>query len=269
MWRCIGTAVVVLAAAGLDPPVAAAAAASDRVIEIVTVIDNSAVTTSLDTRWGLSIAIISPKESTLFDTGPDGGVLVSNMRHLGLKPGQFGIVVVSHDHRDHTGGLPGFLAANPNADVLLPGKATSAASHVRAAGGNARHVGQSMEVAASIRTTGPIGAGIQEQALIVDTAEGLVVITGCAHPGIVAVLEAVQILNPDRPIALVMGGFHLQNASPGQIAAIVETFRRMEVRKVAPSHCTGEAARKQFQPIYGPDYIEGGAGLVLRFPVQN
>jgi 7,8-dihydropterin-6-yl-methyl-4-(beta-D-ribofuranosyl)aminobenzene 5'-phosphate synthase len=243
--------------------------ADSRAVKIVTVVDNYAVDSSLQTRWGLSIAVISSNRSLLFDTGPDGPVLLSNMKKLGLEPGQFGTIVISHDHADHTGGLSGFLDVNPHIEVWLPSKTGAAGDDVRVAGGTVHDAKGPMELAANVRTTGPIGGGIQEQALFVDTLEGLVVITGCAHPGIVSVLERVQALNPGRPIALVMGGFHLQKTSPKRISAIVEAFRRMQVRKVAPSHCTGEAARKQFQLAYGSDYIEGGAGLVLGFATRN
>jgi 7,8-dihydropterin-6-yl-methyl-4-(beta-D-ribofuranosyl)aminobenzene 5'-phosphate synthase len=224
---------------------------------------------SLQTRWGLSIAVISESHSLLFDTGPDGPVLLANMRKLGLEPGQFGTIVISHDHADHTGGLSGFMDVNPHIEVWLPNETGAAGAGVRVAGGTVRHAKGPMELAANVRTTGPIDREIQEQALVVNTLEGLVVITGCAHPGIVSILERVQALNPGRPIALVMGGLHLQKTSPKRINVIVEAFRRMQVRKVAPSHCTGEAGRKQFQLAYGSDYIEGGAGLVLRFATRN
>ena len=238
-------------------------------MKIVTVVDNYAVASSLRIRWGLSIAVISPQLSLLFDTGPDGRVLLSNMRELALEPGQFRTIVISHDHADHTGGLSAILDVNPHIDVWLPNKTGAAGDVVRVAGGTVRHAKGPMELAANVRMTGPMGREIQEQALVVDTLEGLVVITGCAHPGIVNILERVQALNHGKPIALVMGGFHLQKTSPKRISAIVEAFRRLQVRKVAPSHCIGKAARKQFQLVYGSDYIEGGAGLVLRFATRN
>ncbi|MCZ7658115.1 MAG: hypothetical protein M5U07_09765 [Xanthobacteraceae bacterium] len=53
--------------------------------------------------------------------------------------------------------------------------------------------------------------------------------------------------------------------SAGEVDAVVGSFRALGVRRVAPSHCTGDAARRRFEDAYGPDYIAGGAGRVLRF----
>jgi 7,8-dihydropterin-6-yl-methyl-4-(beta-D-ribofuranosyl)aminobenzene 5'-phosphate synthase len=120
-----------------------------------------------------------------------------------------------------------------------------------------------------IRTTGPLRTSIQEQALVVSTAQGLVVMTGCAHPGIVRIVQKAREMSPKENIALVMGGFHLASASSGEIDEIVRAFRNLDVQRVAPSHCTGDFARERFERAYGPDYVAGGAGMVLRFSIPR
>ena len=234
-------------------------------IKIITVMDNEAVDTALATEWGFAAAITTPQGNVLFDTGPNGKALLANMEELGLSPGQFNKVVISHDHKDHSYGLKAFVAANPQALVLVPRKSVLARRYVADAGGQAEEVTGPGEVVPGIRTTGSLERFSQEQALIIDTAEGLVVMTGCAHPGIVAVIEKVAELTPERPIALVMGGFHLYQTLPQNIDSIVDEFKRLNVARVAPSHCTGDYARKRFQQVYGADYIAGGAGLILTF----
>ena len=66
-----------------------------------------------------------------------------------------------------------------------------------------------------------------------------------------------------------MGGFHLFQAPDTRVDKVVNAFQRLNVRKVAPSHCSGNYARKRFKETYGADYIESGAGLVLKYPVSN
>jgi 7,8-dihydropterin-6-yl-methyl-4-(beta-D-ribofuranosyl)aminobenzene 5'-phosphate synthase len=117
----------------------------------------------------------------------------------------------------------------------------------------------------SIHSTGPLGTSLQEQALVVETGKGLVVITGCAHPGIVSIVKKARAMRPNAGVALVMGGFHLLSASPRQIDEIVRELRELGVERVAPSHCTGDLARSRFKAAYTTNYVEGGAGLVLRF----
>src|SRR5436309_2820586 len=77
-----------------------------------------------------------------------------------------------------------------------------------------------------------------EQSLIINTRDGLVVVTGCGHAGIVNTIEHVRALFPDRPIAAVVGGFHWY-ASPE--AEIVETGRQLRglgVSRLTGAHCT-------------------------------
>jgi 7,8-dihydropterin-6-yl-methyl-4-(beta-D-ribofuranosyl)aminobenzene 5'-phosphate synthase len=240
-----------------------------RAVKIITVLDNYVVGPGLNARWGLAVAVVSPTGTTLFDSGPSGEALLANMKQLGLEPSQFRNVVISHDHGDHTRGLRVFLRVNPDAMVFLPGRAAAATRYVKAAGAKYRNVHGPIEVATGIRSTGPMDKSSHEQALIIDTEDGLVVITGCAHPGIVTVLKRVRSLNPGKRLALVMGGFHLYESSTEQIDAIIQDFRRMKVGKVSPSHCSGDYARKRFKEVYGPDYVEGGAGLVLLFTLAH
>jgi len=89
---------------------------------------------------------------------------------------------------------------------------------------------------------------------------GPVVITGCAHPGIVRIVRSAA--SGDRP-ALVMGGFHLKDATEHEIAATVEELRALGVVRVAPTHCTGDAARTRFALEFGDDHIPVGVGTVI------
>jgi len=104
---------------------------------------------------------------------------------------------------------------------------------------------------------------IPEQALVIQTEQGLVIITGCAHPGIVAIIEQAQSLFGE-PMHLVMGGFHLGDKSEAEIEAIINNFRRLEIQQAAPSHCTGEYAIARFAAEYGQDFIQVGTGSVIR-----
>jgi 7,8-dihydropterin-6-yl-methyl-4-(beta-D-ribofuranosyl)aminobenzene 5'-phosphate synthase len=104
-----------------------------------------------------------------------------------------------------------------------------------------------------------MGSFIKEQSLIVKTEKGLLVITGCAHPGIVQIVKkAKEILKED--IYLVLGGFHLHSTSEKEIEKIVSQFQKMGVKKTAPCHCSGELCRKLFEDKYKKDFIRLGVG---------
>ena len=93
--------------------------------------------------------------------------------------------------------------------------------------------------------------------------EMLVVITGCAHPGIVAIVERARDMFA-QPVRLVLGGFHLGSKSEAEIDAILEDFRRLEVEQVGPCHCTGERAMTRFALEYGKNFIQVGVGSVIK-----
>jgi 7,8-dihydropterin-6-yl-methyl-4-(beta-D-ribofuranosyl)aminobenzene 5'-phosphate synthase len=118
---------------------------------------------------------------------------------------------------------------------------------------------------ANFYSTGELGDGTKEQALIVDTATGLVVMTGCAHPDIVKIARAARDYR-GKDIHLLMGGFHLLGRGPEQNRASVAALRRLGVRKVAPSHCTGDEAIALFRQNWASDFIDGGCGAIIDVP---
>lgn len=90
----------------------------------------------------------------------------------------------------------------------------------------------------------------------------MVVITGCAHPGIVSILKKSGELT-NGSVYLVIGGFHLSGTSEQEIKNIVERFRNLGVKKVALCHCTGDRAIQLFKEKYKNDFIKAGVGKVI------
>ena len=119
-----------------------------------------------------------------------------------------------------------------------------------------------LEIFDDIHSTGELGSEIVEQSLVIKTPKGLIVITDCAHPGVVQIVaKAKELLNDE--VYLVLGGFHLGGASESAIGNIVRSFRQLGVKKVAPCHCTGRLAMDIFEQEYGEDFISNGAGKVI------
>ena len=104
---------------------------------------------------------------------------------------------------------------------------------------------------------------VREQALALDTPRGLIIITGCAHPGILNIIETARaILSKDA--LLVAGGFHLMNDADAAIDGVIARFRDLGVQRVAPTHCSGERARQRFAQAYGANFLAIGVGSVIR-----
>jgi len=232
-------------------------------MNITIVHDNNSYKQGLETAWGFSCVITGAEKTILFDTGGDGSLLLGNMEKLTVEPNSIDTVVLSHIHGDHTGGLSSFLEKNPDVTTYLPksfpkkfkDKVLSFRSRIV-------EVEQPSKICEDVYSTGELGKLIKEQSLIVRTDKGLIVITGCAHPGIVKIVNAARDLLKDD-ILLVMGGFHLERAAKGKIEKIISAFEKLGVRYVGPCHCTGHKARSLFEKRFGKNYINLGAGKVV------
>jgi 7,8-dihydropterin-6-yl-methyl-4-(beta-D-ribofuranosyl)aminobenzene 5'-phosphate synthase len=232
-------------------------------ITITIVYDNNRGDARLATAWGFACLVEGSERTVLFDTGADSATLLSNMITLGIDAGDVDAVVVSHVHGDHLGGLAGFLEQNSDVSVYLPQSFPQSTKDATTdAGAELIEVDGPVRICRQVLSTGQLGTTIKEQSLLVETSQGLVVITGCAHPGVVSIVSRAKELT-GRQIHLVLGGFHLGGASEAEIGAIVDAFVEMGVEKVAPCHCSGDAARALFAEVYGDDFILTGAGSRL------
>jgi 7,8-dihydropterin-6-yl-methyl-4-(beta-D-ribofuranosyl)aminobenzene 5'-phosphate synthase len=249
----------------VEPTRTTGAAAPVEVIEPVTftiVYDNNIYNPALQTDWGFACLVETGAATVLFDTGGKGTILLDNMAELGFAPREIDVVVLSHVHGDHTGGLGGLLDAGARPVVYVPASFPASFRNDVRTVTDLVEVTDAVEILPGVHTTGEVGLGIVEQALVVETGPGLVVVTGCAHPGIVEMVarakEAVA-----GEVRLVMGGFHLGDAGRARIEAIIADFRELGVQQVAPSHCTGDRARRMFAEAYGDDCTLSGVGQVF------
>jgi len=227
------------------------------------VYDNNEFDPDLTPEWGFSCFIKGKEKTLLFDTGGNGKILLSNMEKLKIKPEEIDLVVLSHIHGDHTGGLEEFLKKNNQVEVYLPQSFPSGFKKgIKKAGARYAEVEKPTEICQDVFSTGEMGTLIKEQSLIIKTEKGLVVITGCAHPGIVEIVRKAKELRKED-VYLVMGGFHLLSTSKQGIEKIVSEFKKMGVKKVSPCHCSGELCQEIFEQNYKKDYVRLGVGAKL------
>jgi len=241
--------------------------ASGSSIGITVLYDNYTLTEGCTTDWGFACIITGTEKCILFDAGTNGSILLGNMDKLQVSAGDVELVVISHDHTDHTGGLSSFLGKNSNVTAYLPLTASSGlVQTVRTRGATAQLPTDTVQICEGAHVAGLTIMGQVEQFLVLETPKGLVVITGCAHPGIVQIVQkAKEMLEKD--VYFVFGGFHLLNDSDSQVMSKIGQFQSLGVRKVGASHCTGDRAIELFKQEYGKDFVPIGVGR-LTIPVE-
>ncbi len=232
-------------------------------IRITSVFDNWGVREEVQTAWGFAAIIeANGMAPILFDSGSEGLKLLKNMEILGFDPKQLSTVVLSHEHWDHVGGIEVLLKENPEMDVFIPATFSRGLKAIlKRAARSVIEVKDARQILPGVLTTGVMGDSIPEQSLVLATNRGGVLITGCAHPGIVNILERTNSLVDH--VFMALGGFHLRDATELDIQAILERFRDLGVQYAGPCHCSGDAAKQAFQNAYDARYLDIKAGTRL------
>lgn len=222
--------------------------------------DNRSDRSDLQPGWGFSALIEFGGHRVLFDTGADEIVLEHNATVLGVNLDTISTLVLSHEHCDHIGGMPE-PDLHRNLEVFYPASFSTLFQEKvsKAEEWRAHPVSQPVEIVPGITSTGELGKKIVEQSLIITTDSGPILITGCAHPGIVNIVHVATKLT-GRPLYLVLGGFHLYKKNEAEVKEIAAALKKLGVAKIAPCHCTGKAAIKTLQNAFGDAGIEVKVG---------
>ena len=203
-------------------------------MQLTVLVDNNP-RPGLYSAWGLSIHLDLGDFRVLFDGGPDPRILRHNASRLGIDLRSVDLVVLSHEHSDHYGGLLEVpeLSGKP---ILLP---PSSSGHLR----------ESLESSGLVPVGSP-GRGeletiwfpdpIPEQSLLL-MGDRSVLVTGCSHPGIVRIAE--EAVNRAGRLKLLVGGFHLAWAGRELVEDILSRLLEMDIERIAPIHCSGNYIR--------------------------
>lgn len=221
--------------------------------------------------FGFSCYLEHFDEKILFDAGGNADIFNQNSTELKVTPAQITKVIFSHKHLDHIAGGEDFLKQIPQTTPIfipstfpelqlskipkyLPFKITDKVFETI---GNGIHL---------LKLEGKYLSNIiYEQSLIIETEKGLVVVTGCAHPGIIRILETVLAHLPAQKIYAVIGGMHLHHSWFWNIYSVVKKIRALGISQVVPCHCSGKTASKYFENRFKENFIKGGVGRIIEF----
>lgn len=215
-------------------------------MKVTIIYDNTSLREDLRADWGFSALVEARGRRILFDAGARGEILLGNMRALEIDPRSIEEVFISHPHADHVGGLSDLLRIKP-VRVVVPLSAPAPRNV------EALRVESPTEIHPGIYSTGEL-AGIEQSMVIdsgIDSGIGLVVISGCAHPGVGRILG-------------VASGFGKVGGLIGGLHGFSELNRLRDLDLVCPTHCT--VHRPEIMRRYPEKCLEGGAGKVVEIP---
>ena len=240
-------------------------------MKIVTLVENCVYGRKLQAEHGLSLYIETPQAKILFDTG-QSDLFIRNARFLHVDLREVDMLILSHGHSDHSGGLHAFLAYNQKAKVYCKKEALDRKFKGERENGMEHpdqldlsrfcFLTEQTEVAPDVFVLPELailnpedthfdcfdvlrGGVLQpdhfedEQALVLREHGQLIVLSACSHRGITNILEQVKHNFPNEPIRMVIGGYHIHKAAPGKCSIIAEYFKTMPDTRVGVCHCTG------------------------------
>ncbi len=226
--------------------------------------DNCYYKKGLKVDWGFACLVEGLDRTLLFDTGRHDTFLLSNMQAMGVDPARIDDIVISHKHMDHTGGLDTLMEKKIGKNVCLVKSITlGLRGKLADYGATLAEIDEPVMIAKSALSTGAMKRVlISEQGLIVLTNRGVILIVGCSHPGIVAMVARARRLTR-MEVLLVIGGFHLLNKYAPAIEEIIARLKDLGVQYVAATHCTGTEARRIFAAGFGNRYLDCGVGRII------
>jgi 7,8-dihydropterin-6-yl-methyl-4-(beta-D-ribofuranosyl)aminobenzene 5'-phosphate synthase len=272
-------------------------------IRITILIEDTCDSPQLSCEHGLSLWLELDDKLILFDTG-QSELFLKNAEILGVDLSGTDAIVLSHGHYDHTGGLPAIadialdakVYLHPEAakqkfsrktfgakpigmsdstqkalekyDLVLTDKITPVCDGVYVTGQVLRlngfeDVGGAFFLDENCRTPDKMA---DDQTLFIESKKGLVVVFGCAHAGVINILDHISNFTNQNHIYAVIGGMHLLNANEDRIAKTIETLEKYKVRKIMPLHCTGAEAVGSLKKAFGDKCFILHTGDAAVFP---
>lgn len=240
-----------------------ASAGIEKPVTVSVIYDNYVKVEGMKEDWGYSIYIEGLDKEILFDTGTKPDIFEFNFKKLSIDADKIDFLVLSHEHGDHTGGIPAFVKMRKGIPVIIPHSFSDKFKKEMSESGLVPLlVNKPAMICNNLWTSGEFVYQIPEQALVLNTNKGLVVMTGCSHPGIIEMLKQIKsVFNTD--IYMVFGGFHLLNKSEKEMDAIISEMKALGVVKCGATHCTGDKQIKMFRETFGDNYFELGVGNIL------
>ena len=235
-------------------------------VKVTTLVDNDVWRDGLTSTWGLSLYVEAfrkeKRNAVLMDTNGSFNDLFGNASKLGIDLSSVEVVFISHWHGDHCGSLSHVLPLlSKSTPTYVPSKDISGIRKIIEAGGTPTVCSEPFEFVEGVMSTGEVGGWTSEHSLVMNVKnKGLVILTGCSHPGVMNILRRATQASGVSKVYAIIGGFHI---SENEAVTTANYLYDIDVKLVSPCHCTSENIKKIMSAIMGKRCVRNGSGRIF------
>ena len=267
---------------------------------ITTLVENCVYGRKLQAEHGLSLYVEAGGNVVLFDTGASD-LFIRNARLLHCDLQRVDYLVLSHGHSDHSGGLEAFLEINKKAKVLCKREALNPKFKGDRENGIRNAVRMDMSRFIFVDKTTEILPGIwifpdlpvineddthfeqfivkrdgelisdrfeDELALVLKGEESMILLSACSHRGITNILRSVSSFFNENHLKMIIGGFHIHNASSDKDDVIVNGLKNSLPDELGVCHCSGVDKYALFYSLWGNKVFYNHTGCIKEVELQ-
>lgn len=236
-------------------------------VRVITLVDNNIWKKGLASIWGLSFYVETYKNGKtyplLMDTAGSFNSLLKNSIELNVDIRNVKSIFISHWHGDHCGDLSHILNLVKGVTPVYVPSYNVEVKRIKKTGAVAKICDRPIEFEEGIMSTGKVTEGLSEHSLLINVkGKGLVVLSGCGHPGIMKILKRAQKVSGINKVHAVIGGFHSVSSEFDGVV-LANFLSEMDVKLVSPCHCTGDNARRGLEKILRKRYVRNGSGRII------
>lgn len=215
-------------------------------ISIQIIAENTCIRDNILAQHGISMLIHYNWKKYLFDCGQIKEWLLYNMKSMNIDIKRIDWIIISHDHQDHCGSLPGIISKfKKQAIYITPDFQTKKYSYK-----NFVYIKKATEIEKNMFLIWPLSSknNCQEQSIAIDLwKKWLVIIVGCSHPWIKNIVSAAQKTTGNKKIMWIIWGLHFIEMSNKEINKQITYLSSLKTQWIIPGHCTGSRAIEEMK----------------------